>query len=160
MKRKNRNDEARSSIRQSEENHGTTTFVHVVLIALLGVLAYSNTLQVPFQWDEDVFIKGSPVVKDLGYFVDPDKAKGMELHGALKSRYIGYLSFALNYRVGGLDVTGYHVFNLALHILNALLVYALVLFTFRTPFLRGGGSNARAVPVALLSSLLFVSHPI
>jgi hypothetical protein len=100
------------------------------------------------------------VVKDLGYFVDPEKAKGLELHGALKSRYVGYLSFALNYRVGGLDVTGYHLFNLAVHILNALLVYVLVLRTFQTPFLRRGVSNARAVPIALLSSLLFVAHPI
>jgi Flp pilus assembly protein TadD len=39
-------------------------------------------------------------------------------------------------------------------------VYALVLCTFQTPFLRGGVLYARAYPIALLSSLLFVSHPI
>jgi tetratricopeptide (TPR) repeat protein len=160
MKRKDTNAEAMPSILQPDEHHLTGTFVHVALIAVLGVLAYSNTLQVPFQWDEDIFIKGSPVVKDLGYFVDPERAKGLELHGALRSRYIGYLTFALNYSIGGLDVTGYHLFNIAVHILNALLVYALVLCTFQTPFLRGGVLYARAYPIALLSSLLFVSHPI
>jgi hypothetical protein len=100
MKRKDTNAEAMPSILQPDEHHLTGTFVHVALIAVLGVLAYSNTLQVPFQWDEDIFIKGSPVVKDLGYFVDPERAKGLELHGALRSRYIGYLTFALNYSIG------------------------------------------------------------
>ncbi|MDP2167929.1 MAG: hypothetical protein Q8J64_06320 [Thermodesulfovibrionales bacterium] len=29
---------------------------HLILIALLGLLAYSNTFAVPFQWDEKDFI--------------------------------------------------------------------------------------------------------
>jgi len=71
---------------------------------VLGLVAYSNTLHAPFQWDEETYIQGSPVVKDLGYFVDTERAKGLELYGALKSRYIGYLSFALNYAVGGVGL--------------------------------------------------------
>jgi tetratricopeptide (TPR) repeat protein len=143
-----------------EQHSPSRAFLQLALIAAVGVLAYSNTLHVPFQWDEAVYIGGSPVVKDLGYFVHPDRAEGMELHGALKSRYIGYLTFALNYAIGGLDPTGYHLFNTAVHILNALLVYGLVLLTFRTPALRGGVLQERAQTIALLTSLLFVSHPV
>ena len=153
---------------------------HLALIALLGLLAYSNTFDVPFQWDEEHFIVENPIVKDPGYFIEPSKAKGFEQYGAFKNRYIGYLTFALNYKIHGLDVTGYHIFNLAVHILNALLVYFLVVLTMRTPFLSnppssplklrgdsrrpmGGGlftGGQEGGTIALFSALLFVSHPI
>ena len=138
----------------------TVRFAHLALIAVLGLVAYSNTLHAPFQWDEETYIQGSPVVKDLGYFVDTERAKGLELYGALKSRYIGYLSFALNYAVGGVEVTGYHLFNIAVHILNSFLVYALVLLTFQTPYFRESALRERSHLIALLSGALFVSHPI
>ncbi|MBI4824662.1 MAG: hypothetical protein HY805_10620 [Nitrospirae bacterium] len=109
--------------------------IHLLLIALIGILSYSNTFNVPFQWDEEYLIVQNPIIKDLSYFLEPSKAKGVEYYNALKSRYIGYLTFALNYKLHGLDVRGYHVFNLTIHILNALLVYFLVVLTFKTPYL-------------------------
>ena len=135
---------------------------YLVLIALLGLVAYSNTFDVPFQWDEKEFIVNNPVVKDLSHFRNPFKTDSPHL----KNRYIGYLTFALNYRLHGLDVKGYHVVNIAIHFLNALLVYFLVLLTFRTPFLnppsppfaKGGRLNGNLI--ALFSALLFVSHPV
>ncbi|MBI4823806.1 MAG: hypothetical protein HY805_06215, partial [Nitrospirae bacterium] len=102
---------------------------YIIFIALIGLLSYSNTFNSPFQWDEDYLIAQNPIVKDLSYFLEPSKAKGFEYYGAFKGRYIGYLTFALNYKIHGLDVRGYHVFNLTIHILNALLVYFLVLLT-------------------------------
>ncbi|MBI4822933.1 MAG: hypothetical protein HY805_01720 [Nitrospirae bacterium] len=78
--------------------------IHLILIALIGILLYSNTFNSPFQWDEEDFIFGNPIVKDLSYFSEPSKAKGLELYPALKSRYIGYLTFALNYKLHGTEV--------------------------------------------------------
>ncbi|MBI4822699.1 MAG: hypothetical protein HY805_00485 [Nitrospirae bacterium] len=127
--------------------------IHLCLIALIGILSYSNTFNVPFQWDEQELIENNPIVKNLSYFLEPSKAK-------LKSRYIGYLTFALNYKLHGTDVRGYHVFNLTIHILNALLVYFLVVLTFKTPFLSLRGTESRSNLIALFSALLFVSHPI
>ncbi|MBI4823704.1 MAG: hypothetical protein HY805_05685, partial [Nitrospirae bacterium] len=146
-------------------------FIHLILIAILGILSYSNTFNVPFQWDEQELIENNPIVKNLSYFLEPSKAKGFEFYNALKSRYIGYLTFALNYKLHGFDVTGYHVFNITIHILNALLVYFLVVLTFRTPYLsnppsspfnKGGkeGDLEKGGYIALFSALLFVSHPI
>ncbi|MBI4823436.1 MAG: hypothetical protein HY805_04290 [Nitrospirae bacterium] len=134
--------------------------VHLILIALLGILSYSNTFNSPFQWDEDFLIAQNPIVKDLSYFLEPSKAKGFEYYGAFKSRYIGYLTFALNYKLHGTDVRGYHIVNLTIHILNALLVYFLVVLTFRTPYLSLRGTESRSNLIALFSALLFVSHPI
>ena len=135
-------------------------YIHLILIAVLGFLAYSNTFNVPFQWDEHNFIIENPIVKDLGYFLEPSKAEGFTLYSAVRNRYIGYLTFALNYRLHGLDVTGYHVVNLTIHLLNAMLVYLLVILTFRTPFLRVSALREKSGYIALFSALLFVSHPI
>jgi Tfp pilus assembly protein PilF len=133
---------------------------HLILIVLLGLLAYSNTFHVPFQWDESTYIIKNPFIKDFGYFLDPSAARGHELYGALKSRYIGYLTFAMNFALGGLEVTGYHLFNLVIHILNALLVYLLVILAFKTPFLKTSTLCGNARHVALFSGLLFVAHPV
>lgn len=51
--------------------------IHLSLIALLGLLAYSNTFNVPFQWDEEDFIVKNPIIRDLNYFLEPSKAKGI-----------------------------------------------------------------------------------
>jgi Flp pilus assembly protein TadD len=135
--------------------------VHILLILIVGVLAYSNTFSVPFQWDDKYFICENPIVKDMSYFSHPGQAKGLGmLYSHFKGRYIGYLSFALNYRLNGLEVTGYHIVNFAIHVLNSLLVYLLVQLTFKTPLLVKSALTGRSGVIALFSALLFVSHPL
>ena len=107
------------------------SFIHVACLVLLIVVIYANTLNAPFQWDESDFIVNNPIIKDLHYFTSPSTAKGFELYSSFINRYIGYLTFALNYRIHGLSVTGYHIVNIAIHIANSILVYFLVLLTFR-----------------------------
>jgi Flp pilus assembly protein TadD len=113
--------------------------IHVLIILVIGFLAYSNTFQSPFQWDESDFLIGNPVVRDLGYFTGESGTEGMPVIEGFKSRYIGYLTFALNYKLHGFNVFGYHVVNLAIHLINAILVYFLVLLTFRTPYFNKAG---------------------
>ena len=148
--------------------------VHLVLIVVVGVLLYSNTLHSPFQWDERAFIERNPIIKDLGYFLEPSRAEGLELYTAIRNRYIGFLTFALNYKINGLDVTGYHIVNISIHIINSLLVYLLVILTFMTPFFKAyhsqlfaegkGAINNNALTmntlIAFFTALVFVSHPL
>jgi Tfp pilus assembly protein PilF len=108
----------------------------LVCLVFLIVVIYANTLSAPFQWDESDFIVDNPIIKDLHYFTSPSAAKGFELYSSLINRYIGFLTFALNYRIHGLSVTGYHIVNIAIHIANSILVYFLVLLTFGTPFFK------------------------
>ncbi|MGO9014165.1 MAG: tetratricopeptide repeat protein [Dissulfurispiraceae bacterium] len=108
--------------------------VHIACLVFFIIIIYSNTLNAPFQWDESFFIVDNPIIKNLHYFTSPATAKGFKLYTALINRYVGYLTFALNYRVHGLSVTGCHIVNIAIHIANSVLVYLFVLITFRTPF--------------------------
>jgi tetratricopeptide (TPR) repeat protein len=111
--------------------------LQLALIAAIGFLSYSNTFDVPFLFDDSDVIVENPIIKDMGYF-----------------------SFALNYRLNGLDVKGYHVVNLAIHILNAVLVYFLVVLTFRTPFISDAPLRKHDRHIARFSALLFISHPV
>src|SRR5208283_1336145 len=114
--------------------HDSRPFIHIACLVFLVLIIYSNTFNAPFQWDEEVFVIENPIIKDLHYFASPSDAKGFDLYSALINRYIGYLTFALNYKLHGFAVTGYHIVNVAIHIANTVLVYWLVLLTFRTQF--------------------------
>jgi hypothetical protein len=147
--------------------------LHVLLIAAVGLIAYSNTFDVPFLFDDSFFITENPIIKDLNYFVEPSKAKvfkGPSEYETFRLRYIGYLTFALNYKFHVLNVAGYHIFNIAVHIINALLVYWLVLLTLKMPFFRTTYSEVGTLQfppfglhpnaIAFFSALIFVSHPV
>jgi len=135
---------------------------------LLGLLGYANSFNVPFQFDDIINISQDPVIKNLDYYWAPSKAEGFTgavQYPMLINRYVGSLSFALNYKMHGLDVRGYHVVNLLIHLINAVLVYWLVNLIFSA---LGIGKSAeekltlvgQGQIMALFVSLLFVSHPI
>ena len=140
-----------------------TVGVHIALVIFLILIVYSNSLKVPFQVDEEKHIVNNPFIKDIHNFVNPFEAGD----SFITSRYIPHLTFALNYRMNGIDVTGYHIVNNAIHIANAILVYFLVLMTFKTPFFVGRSSITYDLSpitysrhIALFSSLIFAAHPL
>jgi Flp pilus assembly protein TadD len=128
-----------------------TTFVHILIIIAVGFLVYSNTFNVPFIFDDMPNIVDNPAVKDFPH--------------SFGTRFIGQLTFTMNYRLHGLDVTGYHIFNLIVHIFNALLIYALLTLTFKSPYFSGYSKDVTTTRysrnlIALFTALLFVSHPV
>ena len=129
--------------------------LHILILVTLTVLAYSNTYQVPMLFDDEGSIIRNPVVHDLSGFLANGKGYGYN-----PFRFIGYLTFALNYQFGGLNVAGYHLVNLAIHIINALLVYTLIRQTFRTPALCRPGLASRRDLTAFAVALLFACHPV
>ncbi len=131
---------------------------HLFLVAIVGLLAYANSFTVPFFLDDQGSIVENALIQDLHRFLS---GAGYAYN---PRRFVGYLTVALNYHFGGMDVTGYHVFNLAVHLASAWLVYGLVLLTLRTPFFTEH-PEAPLEPelprfIPLCAALLFVSHPI
>ncbi len=128
-------------------------------LSVLVSLIYSNTFSSSFHFDDEDSIVENPWIKKLSNVLD--------FSG---SRYVGFLSFALNYHFGQLDVFGYHLVNLLIHITNGFLVYTLVRLVFRTPLMRPASSASMepsawsmAQPpagMAFITALLFVVHPL
>ncbi len=141
---------------------------HILLIALFGLVVYSNTLSVPFAFDDGPSITDNPAIRDFGTFKNISKLQNtvlpQEIKTIFRSRYIGYLSFALNYKLHGLAVAGYHATNILIHITNALLVYLLILLTFKTPYFSPDGTKesefGNSDLIAFFPALIFVCHPV
>ncbi len=126
------------------------TACHVLLIALLGALIYSNTLTASFQFDDKLNIVDNLFIRDIRNLWPPTGA-----------RWFGLLTFSLNYLAGGHNPVGYHLVNICIHILTALSVYLFVLLTFRTPYFKGRREGVIQDDwFAFACALLFVAHPI
>src|SRR3990172_7091763 len=118
-----------------------------VICALLAAVVYSNTFTASFQFDDHLYVIDYCRTHALSSFFPP--------HG---TRYLTYLTFALNYLAGGLNPAGYHIVNLFIHIINGVLVYLLAMSLIRSPRLAEKGLPA--FHIALLAALLFIAHPV
>ena len=68
-------------------------------------------------------------------------------------------SLALNYAAGGLDVTGYRTFNLAVHVLCALMLFGCVRLTFESPRM-SPAITMHAGDLAFGAALIWAVHPL
>lgn len=127
----------------------------LILILLAGCLPYLNTLDNPFVFDDEDSIVLNLAIRDPSNFL-PGRS-GWTKH---PTRVIGYLTFALNYRAGELDVFGYHALNIAIHVMNCLLVYAIGLLLRETPGYRRGPPSSVSKSLPLFAALLFAVHPV
>ena len=123
-------------------------------ILVLGATAYANALGGPMVFDDLRQVRDNPLVQNLGAMVSLAGLRTMP------TRFVGYLSFALNHWAGGAAPLGYHAVNVAIHLATALLVYALVQVTFRTPRLRDSALAPDSRVVGFVAAVLFVAHPI
>jgi tetratricopeptide (TPR) repeat protein len=145
--------------------------LHILIIILLGIIVYSNTFRSPFVFDDAPNITENPFIKSFDYFVRPSLVEKIsavpEINYAFRNRIAGFFTFALNFKAHGLNVFGYHLVNLLVHIANALLVYQLVILTFATPYFTSrhipaerAAEEVSSRTIAFFSALLFVIHPV
>lgn len=129
----------------------------VATLVLAGVAAYLNSFSVPFIFDDDDSIRNNPTIRQLWplweVLTPPPTGAGVT------NRPFVNLSLALNYAAGGLHVEGYHLVNLAIHLLAALALYGIVRRTLLLPPLHCRYGPA-AIPVAWLTALLWLVHPL
>jgi tetratricopeptide (TPR) repeat protein len=121
-----------------------------MILTLAASLAYSNCLNAPFIFDDISSIETSPAIRSLW---------PLSQVVANSNRPILNLTLAVNYAVGGLDVRGYHLVNVVVHLLAGLTLFALVRQTLR---LRGIASRFQesADLIAFSVSLIWLVHPL
>jgi tetratricopeptide (TPR) repeat protein len=126
------------------------------LLVIIGVAAYSNSFSGPFIFDDVPNIVENPNIRSIWPLT---KAMSAPDKSGLGGRPILSLSFSLNYAFGGYNVLGYHIVNLAIHILAALILYAIVRRTLLSDRLkeRFGGHSA---VLALIIAAVWLAHPI
>ena len=130
----------------------------ISLMAVLTLMAYANTFHVPFHFDDDpnIVFNASTHLKTFSL---RRVTQLIQANYKESLRVFAYFTFALNYYFGGLQVFGYHLINLLIHLSCGLLLYWFLLLTFNLPSLKER-YGTKAFSIALFSSLLFLCHPI
>jgi tetratricopeptide (TPR) repeat protein len=101
----------------------------ISVFLLIGALIYSNSLNASFHLDDFRNIIENPDITINQLSLDTLKNAAFT-DIAAGFRPVAYLSFALNYYFSGEDTTSYHLVNLLIHILNAFLIYLVILQLF------------------------------
>ena len=122
----------------------------ILLVFLLPVVVYLNTLSNPFQYDDFHSIADNPHIRTLAnvpaFFSDPtlfsERPKSAMYRPLLLS------TFALNYAISGSKTWSYHLLNMAIHGMCGLLVFVL------------GRALLNETRPALIGALLFGVHPV
>ncbi|MBI5555451.1 MAG: tetratricopeptide repeat protein [Elusimicrobia bacterium] len=121
----------------------------LVLLVLLVVAVFGNTLLNQFVYDDKVFVINNQFIKEFKhvpqFFTNARSFSGDR--DFMIYRPLASLSLSLDHWLWALNPLGYHLTNIVLHTVNVLLVYWLVLSLASTPL------------AALLSAAIFAIHP-
>lgn len=123
-----------------------------LMLATWGSLVYANSFDCSFHLD------------DINNIIENRSIRSLKEIGTLwaqnHNRFVAMLTFAVNYRFGGLNVWGYHFVNILIHIFNAFIVYRLTDTIFSTPTLKNLPLAKKSSKIALFTAFIFVSHPL
>jgi tetratricopeptide (TPR) repeat protein len=122
-------------------------------IVLAACVAYQNSFRAPFIFDDTRAILSNGTIQHFSSALVPPS------HSTVNGRPILNLSLAVNYAWGGINVWGYHLVNLAIHILAGLTLWGIIRRTLNQPVLREKFGTA-ALPLATVAALLWVLHPL
>ena len=91
------------------------------LLVAAALAAYHNSFSIPLFFDDLPGIERNLSLRHPGpWFLPPVDAAGAT------GRPLVNFTLGLNYALGGLDVTGYHIVNLAVHVLASLVLFGVV----------------------------------
>lgn len=145
---------------------GIIGFVWPILGSLLlaGVVCavYGRVLHAPFIFDDHATIENNPSIVRLFPLVASGRHGGPfnpPKNLPTSARPLVNLSLAVNYHFGGLNTVGYHAFSFTLHILCALLLWAIVRRTLLLDYFGGRFDNAAGV-LSFATALVWSMHPL
>ena len=121
--------------------HSGLRILQTILILAGTIIVYFPSVQASFIWDDDVFLTHNPIMESadaLRRFWTTTEAPD---YFPLTSTVLW-----LQRQIWGLEPLGYHVFNIALHAVNAFLFWRIL---ERLP-----------IPGAWAAGLIFAVHPV
>ncbi len=123
------------------------------LFFILGFVAYANTFQSAFHFDDYTSILNAKSIRQYTNL--------SALWQGQKVRFVAYLTFAWNYRFGGFQPFSYHLMNWVIHLLNGIVVFLLV--RMMDSEIAGGVENGRrseTMWLAWMGAAIFLLHPL
>ncbi|MBI4982360.1 MAG: hypothetical protein HZC15_04385 [Candidatus Omnitrophica bacterium] len=130
--------------------------IFIILLFLAAFVVYFNSLFNDFVFDDKVLIVYNPAIKSAKFlpqiFQKDIYVNFLQNNSAQSASFVyrplQLLSYYLDYKIWGLNPIGFHLTNLVLHLLNAVLLFYLLFALF---------SDFR---ISALASVLFLLHPL
>ena len=102
--------------------------IPIVAVTIIVWLVYLNSINNSFHYDDRHSIVNNMSIRSLSnvprFFLSPSTFSDSPL--ARMYRPVLLVSYAINYAIGGLDVTGFHLLNILLHNINVVLIYLIL----------------------------------
>jgi tetratricopeptide (TPR) repeat protein len=147
----------------------SSNVAHWLIFIVIGVAVYGFTLHYPFVFDDRFLVIGNPLLSDYRSFValhdidsflttyikwlaHPDLATSFVL------RPVAYLTFYLNIVMYGNNPESFRIVNIAIHILNTIMLYSFLNTIIRR---RSDGIGlSSTVTIPFFAALIFLVHPL
>lgn len=127
-----------------------------LLIIVIGIIFYYNSLHGAFVFDDESIIVKNPHIEKIwplseAFAAPPDSP--------VRDRPVVNLTLSLNYLLGERSPFGYHLTNLFIHLVSALLLFGIIRRTFLLPKLSLRYGTV-ASGLALAAALVWEVHPL
>jgi len=119
----------------------------ILFICALGLIIYFNSLQAGFIWDDYSLVVDNPLIRDISK-ISKVFSSNLSVHGDIFYRPVQNLSYMMDFFLFKFDPRGYHLTNILLHILVAILFFQLCYLL----------SAKRAV--SLSAALIYLASPL
>ncbi len=123
----------------------------LLYLTIIGLAIYSPVLDGDFICDDYVFLAYNQSIRHF-----PDLRP---IWASFPTRFLVFVTFAVNYGLHGFRVPGFHLVNILIHVLTSFLIYFFVVYLSRSALAR----RTRAYPgdlIAFWAALVFLCHPI
>jgi len=128
----------------------------IVSLVLLTVIIYGGTLNHSFHLDDGSNISSNKFIQISNLSIDELVKAGFESFN--HKRPVANISFALNYYFHGLDVKGYHIVNIIIHLLAGIVLYYFVKITLSIRLARDKFDETWFIP--FFTALIWLVHPL
>ncbi|MFC1813831.1 tetratricopeptide repeat protein [Thermodesulfobacteriota bacterium] len=129
----------------------------ILAICLSCILIYSNTLNVPFQFDDSLRIQDNLHIRLTSLSIQKI-ANAAFKKPSHANRPVSNVTFALNYYFHQSNVSGYHVVNILIHIMAGIFLYFFIQITLDI--------NSSPLPersqrwISFFTALIWIVHPV
>ena len=126
----------------SQEACSARITLQAFVLILITVTAYLPATRCGYIWDDDRYVSSNPLLHA------PDGLYRIWFSKDSPSQYFPmvYTSFRLEYKLWGLNPHGYHITNILLHSINALLLWRLL--------------RSLSIPGGWVAAAIFALHPV
>ena len=130
-------------------------FVFALFTFFVGI-TYANSLHAPFLFDDTHNIQKNHYLKLNTLSVENLRLAAIK--SPIRNRPVANISFALNYYFHRDWLPGYHLVNIAIHLLTGIFLFLFLNHTFR--LLKPAKTDTEAHYLALCAGLLWLVHPL